>query len=203
MPEHFFQDHEPAAGVFRILFVATPADGPQKGLEALVAAGQRVAAKHPIEIRVVGSTLAGDELRDYLAEHDTAGVVRLLGPIDDAALLAEYRRASVIVLVSRFHRGQDPHGEGLGLVTLEAAAAGTPGVVGSQGGSLDTVVAGRTGYIIEAGRPDELAEVLCRLVSDPQEACRMGAEARQFVREAHSVNAFTRRVHTGLAEALS
>ena len=201
--ERFFQEHEPSGGPFRILFVATLADLLRKGLDVLVAAGQTVATEHPIEIRVAGSGSASAALPDYLAQHDPAGVVRLLGRIDERTLLAEYRRASVVVLVSRFRRGEGPQGEGLGLVTLEAAAAGTPAVVGSRGGSIDTVVAGRTGFIIEPGTPDELAEVLRRLASDPEETAQMGARAREFVREEHSFSAFAGRVRTGLAEALS
>lgn len=201
--ERFFQEQESSAGPFRILFVATLADLRYKGLDALVAAGQRLAAEAPVEIRVAGSGPASEVLPDYLAEHDPAGVVRLLGRLGDDALLAEYRRADVVVLVSRFRRGEDPQGEGLGLVTLEAAAAGTPAVVGSRGGSVDTVVADRTGFIIEPGEPDALAEVLIRLARDPEGASRMGAEAREFVREVHSFGAFTGRLRTGLVEVVS
>lgn len=200
--ECFFQEHEPFEGPFRILFVATPADLVYKGSDTLIAAGQRLAGEHAIEIRVVGSGAGTGMIPDYLAEHDAAGVVRLLGRIDDDALLTEYRRAGVIVLVSRFRRGTAPQGEGLGLVTLEAAAAGTPAIVGSCGGSVDAVVPGRTGFVVAPGAPDALADALRRMASDPAETARMGAAARQFVREAHSFDAFRRRVHIGLAEAL-
>lgn len=200
--ERFFQTHDRNTDVFRVLFVATPADLPYKGLNSLIAAGLQVGTEHPIEIRVAGSESARGALLNCVAGWDIAGVVRLLGPIDDAALLAEYRRADVVVLVSRFRRGEDPEGEGLGLVPLEAAAAGTPAIVGSCGGSVDTVVPGRTGFIVEAGAAEELAKLLRCLASDPQAAARMGTEAREFVRETHSASAFTRRVQTGLAQVL-
>ncbi|HXH55735.1 glycosyltransferase [Iamia sp.] len=200
--ERFFQEHEPNTGLFRILFVATPADLPYKGLDVLATAGQCVATERPIEIRVAGSGSASGLLADYVAEHDPAGVIRLLGRVDDDALLAEYRRADVLVLVSRFRRGANPEGEGLGLVALEAAAAGTAAVVGSRGGSVDTVVADQTGFIIEPEAPEELAEVLHRLASDLDETARMGARAREFVANEHSFGAFSRRVQAGLAEAV-
>lgn len=201
--ERFFQEHESVPGVFRILFVATLASIKSKGLDTLIAAGQQVAKTHPIEIRISGSGSGSEALPAYLAKHDQAGVGRLLGRLNDEALLAEYRRAGVIVLVSPFHRGERPEGEGLGLVTLEAAAAGTPAVVGSRGGSVDTVVAGETGYIIEPGRPHDLAQVLSRLASDPARTAQMGAHAREFVREAHSFSAFTERVTAGLHGMMS
>jgi phosphatidyl-myo-inositol dimannoside synthase len=200
--ERYFQDHEQADGPFRILFVATLADLYYKGLDTLICAGQVLAREHPIEIRVAGSGPASAELPRFLAENDRAGVVRLLGRIDDDALLAEYRRADALVLVSRFRRGEGPQGEGLGLVTLEAGAAGTPAVVGSRGGSVDTVLDGETGYIVEPGVPAELAGALRRLLEAPEDARRLGTGAREFVRSEHSFEAFTARLHAALALAL-
>lgn len=201
--ECFFQDHERIADRFRVLFVATPPDLAYKELDTLVAAGKRVAGEQPIEIRVIGSGSVNDALPGYLTRRDAAGVVRLLGRLGDDALLDEYRKAGALVLVSRFRRGMDPQGEGLGLVVLEAAAAGTPAVVGGLGGSVDTVIAGQTGLVVESGSVDELAGALRTLASDPEQTARMGERAREFVRQHHSFSAFTERVHTALVEALS
>lgn len=196
---HFFQDHDPVEGPFRILFVATLDDLVYKGLDTLVAAAQLVDRDHPTELRIVGSGAAGDSLTSFLAEHDRAGIVRVVGRVDDEALMAEYRQASVAVLVSRFRRGVGPRGEGLGLVPLEASAAGTPVIVGSQGGSVDTVVVGQTGFMVEPGSIEQLATALRRLAEDPGEGRRMGANGREFVRAEHSQDAFSGRVRTGLA----
>lgn len=200
--QRFFQDHERVEGAFRILFVATLADLFYKGLDTLVAAAQLVARDHDVEVRIAGSGKASDALPNFLAENDHAGVVRVLGRIDDDGLLAEYRRAGAVVLVSRFRRGDHPQGEGLGLVPLEASAAGTPAIVGSRGGSVDTVIAGETGFIVEPGQPEELAAALHRLIGNPSEARRMGLNAREFVRSEHSFEAFTKRVQAGVAKAL-
>jgi len=116
------------------------------------------------------------------------------------------RTASELVLWD-METGDERWREGLGLVTLEAAAAaaaaGTPAVVGRRGGSIDTVVPGQTGCITEPGAPDALAEVLRRLARGPEETAQVGARAREFVREEHSFSAFARRVRAGLAEPVS
>jgi glycosyltransferase involved in cell wall biosynthesis len=200
--EASFQDHEPVDGPFRVLFVGSLRDLSYKGLDTLILAGQAVAAGRPLEIRVVGSGRDEDKLAPFVAEHDHAGIVRILGSLDDEALRAEYRRADVLTLVTHFRRGPNPSGEGLGLVVLEAAAAGTPSIVADQGGLADVVIEGETGVSIPAGSVDELAAVLDKFAADPAGRTRMGETGRAFVRERHTLDAFTRRVDLGVREAL-
>jgi glycosyltransferase involved in cell wall biosynthesis len=200
--ERFFQPHEVVNGPFRVLYVGQLTDLAYKGVDTLVRAGLAAAEARPIEVRIAGTGTRLDALRQFVAEHDTRGVVRILGPLDDDALLAEYRRAGVIVLASRFRRGVNPQGEGLGLVVLEAAAAGTPAAVADRGGSVDTIIPGETGFAVAAGSPRELAMVLGKMADNPQEARRMGERAREFVRHGHSLEAFTGRVGQSVRRAL-
>lgn len=102
-----------------------------------------------------------------------ADVVECLGDVTDEELEGWYRKASVFVLVSRFKRGRDPMGEGLGLATVEAAAAGVPVIVSNADGAVDTVDPGITGLTVAPGDPLELAEALAQVLSsdghfDPQ-----------------------------------
>ncbi len=69
--------------------------------------------------------------------------------------------------------------EGLGLVFLEAAATGLPVLVGDSGGSPETVLPGRTGFVVTD--VDAIVEGLEILLADPQSARQMGAEGRRFV----------------------
>lgn len=79
-------------------------------------------------------------------------------------------RATLLVLPSR--------AEGMGRVIVEAFCRGRP-VVGSRvGGIPDLVEDGTTGLLVEPGEVAPLADVLVRLLSDPELAARMGAAAR-------------------------
>lgn len=71
--------------------------------------------------------------------------------------------------------------EGLGVVMLEAGAAGTPSVIGRSGGSPETVVDGETGFVIDARDRGLLADRVGYLLSRPDEAAEMGRKARAFV----------------------
>ncbi|MFN2433252.1 MAG: glycosyltransferase family 4 protein [Gemmatimonadota bacterium] len=68
--------------------------------------------------------------------------------------------------------------EGWGLGSVEAQAAGVPVVVSDSPGLRETLVPGRTGFLVPHGDVDALAERLRALASDPLLVERMGAEGR-------------------------
>lgn len=71
--------------------------------------------------------------------------------------------------------------EALGLVLLEAMAAGTPVVAARVGGVPEIVDDGATGLLFESGDADGLIAGLTAIISAPTEAARRAARAREFV----------------------
>jgi glycosyltransferase involved in cell wall biosynthesis len=71
--------------------------------------------------------------------------------------------------------------EPLGLVALEAGAAGVPVVASAHGGLPEVVRDGETGLLAPPGDPAALAAALRRLADDPALAGRMGAAAASDV----------------------
>jgi glycosyltransferase involved in cell wall biosynthesis len=70
--------------------------------------------------------------------------------------------------------------EAAGLVNLEAQACGLP-LLGSRiGGIPEYVEEGRSGFLFEPERPEELAGLVLRLVNDPEQRRLMGAAARDL-----------------------
>jgi glycosyltransferase involved in cell wall biosynthesis len=67
-----------------------------------------------------------------------------------------------------------------GLVMVEGAAAALP-VIGSSlsGGTIDVVVPGRTGFIVDPRRTDELAGAIARIAADAGMRTAMGAASRE------------------------
>jgi glycosyltransferase involved in cell wall biosynthesis len=82
-----------------------------------------------------------------------------------------YASADVIVYPSSYP-------EPLGLVPLEAMAAGRPIIVTRIGGLPETIIDYDTGYIIEPGDLDALVERVRGLILDPGLARRFGAAGR-------------------------
>jgi glycosyltransferase involved in cell wall biosynthesis len=119
----------------------------------------------------------GPELRPLQMQADRLGigeVVQFLGFREDARRIV--READLVVLPS-------VRGEGLPLSLLEAAAMGKPAVATRLAGLPEIVVDDKTGYVVQPGDAEALADRLSRLLSDRALRERMGQAARQRVEE--------------------
>ena len=72
--------------------------------------------------------------------------------------------------------------EEFGLVIMEAMATGKPVVATKTRGSLMQVRDGWNGFLVKIGDEKELAEKIKYLLDNPEEARRMGANAKEFAR---------------------
>jgi phosphatidylinositol alpha-1,6-mannosyltransferase len=71
--------------------------------------------------------------------------------------------------------------EGLGIVYLEASAAGLPVVGGDSGGAPDAILEGETGYVVGGRDVRALSDRLIALLQDPAGARAMGEKGRAWV----------------------
>ena len=88
--------------------------------------------------------------------------------------------ASLVAMPSR--RAHTGDAEGLGVVALEAAAAGRPVVGYAHGGLPEAVLDGVTGRLVPEGDVAALARALTDLRADPEQMQRYGTAAREHVR---------------------
>lgn len=95
--------------------------------------------------------------------------VRFVPPQPHERLATFYRAADVCLVPSRT--------ESFGLVALEAAACGTPVVAAGVGGLRSLVVDGSTGFLIDGRDPTDFAGPVSLLLSDPDLAAAIGANA--------------------------
>jgi glycosyltransferase involved in cell wall biosynthesis len=121
-----------------------------------------------VELDLIGNG-PGQSATEALADQlGITGRVRFLGQrLDVAELLAD---AHIFVLSSRW--------EGFPRSTLEAMRAGLPVVVSRVGGAAEAVDDGQSGFVVEPGDREQLAERLRELVHDPDLRRRMGAASR-------------------------
>jgi glycosyltransferase involved in cell wall biosynthesis len=146
-----------------VLFVG--ALGEHKGVGLLLEAHQRMSHTVPLvmigAIRADTPKLTGTGARPVLVRTNT--------PHDQ--IMASFAAATVAVVPSRW---QEP----LGLVAIEAMAAGTP-VVATRVGALPEVVAHEhSGLVVPPGDADALASALDRLVGDPELQRTYGSTGR-------------------------
>jgi phosphatidylinositol alpha-1,6-mannosyltransferase len=106
--------------------------------------------------------------------------VYFTGPVPQGELLAHYAAGDVFAMPCRTRRaGLDV--EGLGIVYLEASAAGLPVVGGDSGGAPDAILEGETGYVVGGRDVKALADRLTALLLDPSHAKAMGEKGRAWV----------------------
>jgi glycosyltransferase involved in cell wall biosynthesis len=141
----------------------------QKGVDILLRAFALVELRHPTA-RLV---LAGDG-PDRVRLARTAkslGLRRVdfLGWRNDAVdILADI---DLLVMPSRW--------EGFGMVALEAMALSKPVVASRVSALPEIIVPGETGRLVEPDRPEELAEAVLSILSDPARAAEMGRAGRR------------------------
>jgi glycosyltransferase involved in cell wall biosynthesis len=148
-----------------ILFVG--ALQPHKGLGPLLAAYGRLSSPPPL-------VLVGTRWRDSPSEWPPA--VTVLTDVPNDVVHRIWAR-------SMFGVAPSIAPETFGGVVVEAMQHGRPVIASSIGGPLDTVLDGRTGFLVPPGDTDALVRAMQALVDDPGLRERMGSLARTLVRQ--------------------
>jgi glycosyltransferase involved in cell wall biosynthesis len=157
----------------------------------LAAAVTRLAAEapgRPWRLVVVGDGPARPRVEAALASVP-AGRVCFMGALEPPALVPLYVSADILAFPGL--------GDALGLVYLEAAAAGLP-VVACHGPGPDFMVTPDGGVLTDP-TPTAFAAALGALLDDPGRRRALGAGARRFVAAERSLDALQRRLAAGLA----
>ncbi len=136
---------------------------PYKRIDLAIDAAQRAGVK----LLVAGDGPAMAQLR----ERARATTTTLLGFVDDATVNALLGNAIAAIV---------PGEEDLGLVPIEAAAAGRPTIAYRAGGARETVIEGETGAFFDAPDADSLAAVLRTFDARHYDAQRLRAHAETF-----------------------
>ena len=151
-----------------------------KGTQYVIRAFAAAASERPeIRLVILGDGPLNRRLRSLAGSLGLDERVRFLGARPHAEVLGWMRKAAMLVLPSV--RTRTGRAEGMGQVLLEAAASGVP-VIGSRSGGIpESVVEGRTGFLVPERDPQALARRMIELVDDSTLRQRMGAEARAHV----------------------
>lgn len=142
-----------------------------KGFDLLVTNWHRVAGSPRLVI--VGDGPHRPELERLRAASPAAERIELIGPRARTELALLMRGARALALAS--------HREALGLVLLEAMAAGTPVVASRVGGVPEIVEDGVTGLLFEPGDAAGLVAGITSVLTDPDAARARAERAGAFV----------------------
>jgi glycosyltransferase involved in cell wall biosynthesis len=174
----------------------------KKGFDTLVdACGVLQRQGVPIEATIIGQDdNHGDEIRRRIQGQGLDGVVRLAGPVGQAELLGEYRRASALCMACRLLPNDR---DGIPNVLVEAMAAGAPVVATGVSGIPELVEHERNGLLVEPDDAKALAAALVRLHEDRELAARLARAGRDTVRERFDGTRHARQLARLFEEALA
>lgn len=163
----------PTAPPCDVLFVGS--DSSRKRVELLPLILHAVRRQHPgATLRIVGLSESTNPAVLTLAQKlGVAEGLQFAGPLRDAALVAQYRAAKVLIVPSAY--------EGLPMVILEAFAEGLPSVATSVSGHPEVISDGANGFLVARDDVASMAARVSQLLSDDDLRQRMGAQARATV----------------------
>ena len=105
---------------------------------------------------------------------------------NSSQMLQLYRQAEIFVFPT--------YADCLGLVVLEAMAAGLPVISTTVGALPEAIVHGETGWNVPTGDPDALANAIAALAADPALRAQMGRRGREAAMERFDATTNFRRL---------
>jgi glycosyltransferase involved in cell wall biosynthesis len=166
-----------------------------KGQDTFIEAIARL-KRRDVTCLIVGSGDAGyrDELARAIRQRGLDGVVRLTDECRD--MPAAFRLADIVVSAST-------RPEGFGRVIVEAQAMGCLVIATEHGGAEETILHGKTGWLIPPRDADKLAEALAKTLALPAaERTSIGERAIAHVRANFTTALMTARTLAVYEEVL-
>lgn len=146
---------------FRVLFLGNVIE--RKGLHTLLRSlrilrpsSHRPSSGQAFILDVVGSLTTDSthakQMQTFIADNDLSSFVFLHGALNNQPLIEKLRAAHILVVPSSY--------EGFGIVYLEGMGFGLPAIGTTLGAASEVIEDGRTGFLIQPGDAQGLAEKL-------------------------------------------
>jgi glycosyltransferase involved in cell wall biosynthesis len=158
----------------KVRFVLIGRRHPQKGIDTTLQAAkllQNEGMGNHFEIKFYGEDYPEHNYQNMAQRFGLTKVVEFFPFATD--MLSVYRSAHCLLLPSR--------GEGLPNSLLEAMAMELAAIVSRVSGTVDVVDDGENGILIPSDSPEALARAMAFVIQNPDEAVRLGQNARQKV----------------------
>lgn len=141
----------------------------EKGVWTLLEAWRALGTRAP-RLKIVGSGVASAAMQRRVVEWGLSQKVEFLGVVPHAQAMDELARARLLIFPSLWY-------EPFGMALIEAYARAVP-VLASRLGSLPAIVhENQTGALFPPGDASALAQAVSKLLADPAELERLGANA--------------------------
>jgi len=144
----------------------------QKNFDLLIRAYAEVRKKHKVKLLILGEGEERCDLEHLLSELGLSDCVSMPGFVSNP--YAYIKRSSLFVMSSNF--------EGFPVVLLEVMACGTPIIsTDCNSGPNEILENSVTGMLVSVGSINELNDVMCMLLEDPERAKQLAERAKKKI----------------------
>nr|WP_236638368.1 glycosyltransferase [Mangrovicoccus ximenensis] len=165
-------------GPVRILAIGRAV--PKKGFDTILSALAQLPPELDWTFEHAGGGAGLDRLKKHAARLGLGDRVRWLGPLDQTAILALYRRSDIFVMGSRAHSDGDR--DGLPNVLVEAASQGMACVATRFTAIPEFIDDGGNGLLVPPEDSEAMSAAIARLIRDPGLRRELGTRAAETVR---------------------
>lgn len=153
----------------------------RKNLWMMVYAVEKLGKKYPLHLTITGELSNHfhqeyyDEITSYVKAHGMEGQVTFYKNLNKTRVMEEYAKADLYVIPST--------GEPASITVIEGMAFSIPVISGSDNGSANYIVEGKTGYVFEDCDQKDLEDKMERIIRDKDRIPEMGKAAYEHVKK--------------------
>ncbi len=168
---------------------------PMKNHLNLLRAFHSLPREHQTKVKlvIIGSGPLEKEIRSLARKLNLKNVV-FQSRVSEQRLNKYYANCSFVVHVAL--------SEPFGLVPVEAALHGKPSIVSNDGGTLEVVIHGETGLIVNPYDPKDIADAMEYLIKDKKRTAEMGFKAKERASKEFTIESSTENLARALAAAM-
>lgn len=171
-------------------FVACARFVEKKAPQNTIRAFKQVLEKFPdAKLIMIGDGELLDASMALVLELKISESIEFTGVLSQQEIAGIFHKATAFVQHSVTSTINDS--EGTPLTILEAMACGLAVVTTKHGGIPDIIKEGETGFLVEEHDVDKMAEQMCRIIAEPEQAKLMGERAAEKILKEHSLLKYT------------
>jgi len=182
--EDFFKI-APAYNAFQFLAIGrfTATKAPQISIKAF----SKVLKKFPqAKLVFAGHGELFEDCKQLIEDINIGESIELVGWINQQEQLELLRKSTIFIQHSVTAANGDA--EGTPVAIIEASAAGLPVVSTKHSGIVDTIIDGKTGFLVEEYDVDSMAEKMIFLLENQTIIKEFGQSGKEFIRQNFSLN---------------
>lgn len=148
-----------------------------------------------IRYLIVGNGDDAPRLKEIAIDLGVMDFINFIGNVSESELVDYYNLCDVYLMPNRIEvKNGVSIGEGFGIVFLEANACGKPVIAGNRGGSVEAVIDGYNGLIVDSLSKEDVADKIKLLIENKDLAVKMGENGLEFVKSKYTIEVLKEKI---------